>query len=111
MLPSFCKQSVIRLRPTTRTVRGSEIFDWSDTDELTIRGCSVQPAASTMTEDGRELGVSDGLTIYMPPSADVKAGDRIRFEGADYEIQGEPRIWPSVGNLAHKQVNVMRWYG
>lgn len=111
MLPSFCIQSVIRLRPKKRTARGSEILDWSDPDALTIRGCSVQPAATTMTEDGRELGVSDGLTIYMPPNADVIAGDRIRFNGADYEIQGEPRIWPSAGNLAHKQVNVMRWYG
>ena len=111
MLPNFMTQSVTRIRPTTKTVRGSDIPDWDHVTTLTIGGCSVQPASSDLSQDGRVLGIMDGMTCNMPPTADVREGDRIKFDGNVYTINGVPRVWPSAGGLAHIQLNLRRWEG
>ena len=108
---SFWTQSIKRLRPGTTTERGSAIPDWSNPDELVINGCSVQPASTSLSQDGRVLGVTDGLTIYAPADADVKAGDRIQYGSDVYEINGDPLIWPGVARLQHMQINAKRWRG
>lgn len=110
-LLSFWTQSIIRVRPTTTTSRGSTIYDWSEPDRLEIPGCSVQPSSTSLTQDGRVQGISDGLTVYAPLDADVRAGDRIEFGGNTYTINGDPLIWPGAGRLAHIQLNLMRWRG
>ncbi len=111
MLPSFANDTIVRIRPSTTTSRGSVIPDWSNATKVTISGCSVQPATTSLSQDGRVLGIMDGMTAYVPPSADVQAGDRISFNGATYTIDGAPRVWPTAGNLAHIQLNLRRWSG
>ena len=111
MLPSFCDQIVYRLRPGIKQERGSDIPDWSTSNRLMICGCSVQPASTTLSQDGRVLGVSEYLTAYLPETADVKAGDRIEFEGDVYAISGEPKKWKGAGNLSNIQLNLSRWTG
>ena len=111
MLQSFWRQTIIRLRPGTKTERGSTVYDWSNPDELTIPECSVQPASTSLTQDGRVQGIQDGLTVYAPVDADVKAGDRIRFGDAVYAINGDPLVWPAAGRMAHIQLNLQRWRG
>ena len=110
-LLSFWTQSITRLRPGTKTERGSVVYDWSDPDALVIDGCSVQPASTALTQDGRVQGISDGLTVYAPADADVKAGDRIEYGGNVYTINGDPLIWPAPARLQHVQLNLMRWRG
>lgn len=110
-LISFWRQSIVRIRPGTTESRGSTIPDWSKATELTIEGCSVQPASTSLSQDGRVLGVQDGLTVYAPIDADVKAGDRIRFGGNVYTINGDPLIWPGAASLDHIQLNLQRWRG
>jgi hypothetical protein len=111
MLPSFAQQTITRIRPGIKTVRGSDLPDWDHASELVISGCSVQPAATDLSQDGRVLGILDGLTCYIPAGSDVREGDRIRFDGNVYTIDGVPRAWPSAGNLAHIQINIQRWSG
>lgn len=112
MLPSWCTQTIKRLRPGTKTVRGSVIPDWDNADELQIGGCSVQPASTSLSEDGRVLGITDGWTAYLPESADVMAGDHIVFNGNTYEINGEPRTWQSpTGHNNHVMLNLRRFAG
>lgn len=112
MLPSWCTEKITRLRPGVTTSRGSEVFDWSDPDALEIPGCSVQPASTGLSQDGRVLGISEGLTIYLPPGSDVQAGDRIVYEGKLYTINGEPKVWQSpTGLVSNMQINVERWAG
>ena len=108
---SFWRQTITRIRPGTTTSRGSTVYDWSDPDELEIPECSVQPASTSLTQDGRVQGINDGLTVYAPVDADVKAGDRIRFNGAVYTINGDPLIWPGVARMQHMQLNLVRWRG
>lgn len=113
MLPYFCRQTITRIRPGTKTERGSEVPDWSPgaVSVLEIPGCSVQPVATSLSLDGRVLGVSESFTAYIPENSDVKAGDHIEFDGDTFEINGEPKNWPGVFNLSHMQLNLVRWEG
>lgn len=112
MLPSFYKHSVTRIRPATQILRGSVVPDWDNATSVTINGCHLQPATTSLSMDGRVLGISDGYTCYMPADADVQAGDHIAFNGNEYYIQGDIRAWPSAsGRLDHIQLNLMRWNG
>ena len=114
MLLSFYTQSITRVRPATKDVRGSSIPDW-DAEKVStkvINGCSVQPASTSLSQDGRVLGVQDGLTCYIPADADVQAGDHIVYKGKVYAINGDPLDWPSAtGRLDHLQLNLVRWRG
>lgn len=112
MLPSFMRQTIIRVRPGTKTLRGSEVPDWTNATRAIIPGCSVQPASTSLSQDGRVLAITDGLTAYIPADADVKAGDRIEYAGDTYTINGAPRVWPSAsGGLDNIQLNLERWSG
>ena len=113
MLPSFCSDTITRVRPGEKTVRGQVVPDWNipPATLLDITGCSVQPASTDLFQDGRVLGILDGMTCYMPPGADVQEGDRIEYDGAIYTIDGAPRKWISPGNLAHTQLRLVRWSG
>ena len=111
-IPRWCNDTIIRIRPGTKTERGSEIPDWDDPDTLVINGCSVQPASTSLTQDGRIEGVADGLTVYAPAGADVQAGDRVEYAGNVYTINGDVLSWPSAsGTLDHLHLNLMRWRG
>ena len=112
MLPRWCRDVIIRIRPGTKTSRGSTVPDWDSTDRIEINGCSVQPASTGLSQDGRVLGISEGFTVYLPVAADVQAGDRIEFEGNVYTINGDPKIWQSAtGRVSHMQLNIERWRG
>lgn len=112
MLPSWCSQTITIVKPGTATSRGSTVYDWehpvSSTD---IAGCSVQPASTGLSQDGRVLGIYDGWTAYIPEGTDVKAGDHIEFEGETYAINGEPRKWTGPSRTSHIQLNLVRWEG
>lgn len=112
-LPSFMTQSITRVRAGTTTSRGSTIPDWDKATTATISGCTVQPAATSLSQDGRVLGISDGYTVYAPADAGIVEGDRIILaDGNTYVINGEPRAWPSAtGGIAHIQLNLVRWNG
>ena len=112
MLPSFCIQTVTRIRPkTTKSVRGSVVPDWENANEKQISGCSMQPASTSLSQDGRVLGISDLYTLFAPPDADIQTGDRISFNSKVYEIDGEVRIYPSVLNLEHIEITLRRYNG
>ena len=112
MLPSFCNQQINIVRPKkTIDSRGSEIPDWTNTTTTAVSGCSVQPATTSLSQDGRVLGTADGWTAYLPEGTDVKAGDHIEFDGNTYEINGEPRKWIGPMRTSNIQLNLVRWEG
>lgn len=113
MLPSFCNQEITRIRPGTTTSRGSTIPDWSQdkVNTLVIKGCSVQPATTSLSQDGRVLGINEQWTAYLPEGSDVQAGDHILFDGETYEINGEPKKWTAPFTRSNIQLNLTRWEG
>lgn len=109
---SIMSDDVVRIRPGTKTVRDQELPDWDDPELLTISGCSMQPAGTTLDQDGRVLGISDGYNLYAPYDADIKAGDRIQYNDAIYTISGDVRVWKSPSRrLDHLVINLERWQG
>ena len=38
------------------------------------------------------VGFLAGVTVFMPPTADVQRGDRLRIAGRDYDVIGEPDL-------------------
>ena len=112
MLPSFMTMSITRKRASKTTVRGSEVFDWSKTSDITITGCLVEPGGGSLSLDGRELGIMQGLTAILPPNSDVIAGDHIVYDGNTYEIDGEPKLFSlPTGTVTNMQLNLKRWAG
>lgn len=111
MLPSWANQTITRIRPGTKTLRGSDVPDWNNVTELTIEGCSVQPTATSLSQDGRVLGINEQMTAYLPEGSDVLAGDRIRYEGKIYAINGEPKKWQAPFTRSHVQLNLSLWEG
>ena len=112
MLPSWCSQTITIVKPGTTTSRGSTVYDWehpvSSTD---IAGCSVQPASTGLSQDGRVLGINQGWTAYIPEGTAVSAGDHVIYEGETYAINGEPRKWTGPSKTSHIQLNLVRWEG
>lgn len=112
MLPSWCSQTLTIVKPGTTTSRGSTVYDWehpvSSTD---IAGCSVQPASTGLSQDGRVLGINQGWTAYIPEGTAVSAGDHVIYEGETYAINGEPRKWTGPSKTSHIQLNLVRWEG
>ena len=112
MVGSFANDTIIRIRPGVKTIRGSDVPDWENASSLKIEGCSVQPAGTSLSQDGRVLGIMDGMTCYCPYDADVQEGDRIQHDGQTYTINGVPRKWRSpTGNRSNMQLNLERWTG
>ena len=112
MLPTWFRQTVTRIRPGEKTSRGSVIPDWDNTASLVVTGCSVQPSTTSLSQDGRVLGIEESFTLYMPPNADIIQGDRVEYNGEVYTVIGVPKPWISpTGNLSNKQVTLERWSG
>lgn len=111
-LPSWFRQSVTRVRAGEKTVRGSVVPDWDNATTAVISWCSVQPSTTSLSQDGRVLGVAESYTLYMPADADVQEGDRIIFDSKQFVVRGIPGSWVSpTGGLSNKQVTLERWEG
>lgn len=71
----------------------------------------MQPATTSLSEDGRVLGISDIYTLFAPPDADITAGDRVEFNGLTYTVEGDVRIQPAAQRLEHIQISLRRYHG
>ena len=111
MLLRFWHTTITRLRPGVKTQRGTEMPDWENVGRLDINECLVQPSTTSLSQDGRVQGVTDGLTVCCPVDADILPGDRIEYYGDVYTIIGDPMLWRDVGKLEHMQLNLQRWSG
>ena len=111
-LLSFFNKTVTRIRPGSITERGITYPDWDNTSELQIDNCVVTWQGTTLSQDGRIMGISDTKMLYAPLDADFKAGDRIRYGTKTYEIDGDPMDWESpTGALNHFEIPLKRYEG
>lgn len=111
MLPSFCRQTVVRIRPGTKELRGSTVPDWAHVTTKNITGCSMQPSTTSLSQDGRVFGILDEYTLYAPSNADIKTGDHIEYDGNVYEIDGDVRVQPCAMRLDHIEIRLRRYSG
>ena len=109
---SFANDSIIIKRPSTTTSRGTTVYDYTNTTDTTVTGCSVQPATTSIDRDGRVQALTDGLTAYIPIGTDVEPQDLVGYEGLDYKQSGDPRKWKSpTGAVSSIILNLVRYTG
>ena len=104
-------QTIERIRPGEKTERGSVVPDWDNSTVKSIDHCLFQSGSAVLDQNGRVLGIQEGATACAPVDADIKAGDRIRYDGDIYIIDGKPLVWKNVGKLDHMKLNLRRWTG
>lgn len=112
MLPSWANQTITVIRPGVKVERGSQMRDRDNVLEFDVSGCSIQPASTSLSQDGRVLGIEDGMTGFLPLNTDIREGDRVSFDGQTYELNGAPRVWHSAtGRASYVQIGLRRWSG
>ena len=113
MLPSFCTQTIQRVRPTaTKIERGSEVPDWEHISTITISNVSIQPQEASISQDGRVLGIRNAYKVYANPGTDIKAGDMIMWNDGLYLVDEVPRVWTSpTGKVSNIQFNMTEYKG
>lgn len=85
--------TVVILRATvTEDAHGNPIRNWGSATETTVTGCSVQPIVGDEATVGRDTIVSR-WTLYAPDGVDLVASDRVRYDGAVYDVDGEVQRW------------------
>ena len=99
------------VRPAGKDAFGDPL---AGSTETVVTGCFVQPrsaasgqSASTEQTDLRDTVIT-GLVAFMPPTADVRATDKIRWLGDLYQVEGDPSRWPDVRARNHHIEVVLR---
>lgn len=112
-LPNFAKHTINVVRAGLKTVRGAEVQDWTQATEFAIPGCSVQPRATTSDEAAdRVAHATESCTVYLPPDADLRRGDRVKYDGDVWDVDGRVQSWPSpTGRVAHKVATIVMHEG
>ena len=113
MLPSFCRDVVTVLRAPLAERRGSMVRDWRSATEHTIAGCSLQEGSSSTEFGGAQRDSTDSdATLYLPPGADIAAGDRVTMGSRRWEVSGVPQsIRSATGNVSHVRATLKEWRG
>jgi hypothetical protein len=76
---------------TTQDRFGNDVRSGTPT-QVTVTGCSVQPLEGDEQTVNRDTVVSR-WRIWAPPATDLTAADMVRFDGDDYEVDGEVQRW------------------
>lgn len=94
-------ETVTVLRDAGRDKFGDEI---APTAEIALPGCLFAPGASHEFASGSTRAVQEASNqvdtdaiVYAPVGTDVRATDRLRVRGADYQVVGHPQVWGSAG--------------
>lgn len=111
-LPSWFTDEITVVRASTTTDRyGDTAVDWGTATETAVTGCKVNPMAG-----GEDHGTYDDRTaltrrfvLAAPAGTDLRGGDRVRFDGAVYEVDGQPQTWKSpLGSVDHLRAELVR---
>ena len=94
-------QSLVRVRAGHKSSRGNPddtVPDWSPgaVSRLTVTDLSVQPNTQNETTDETRTAVVTGWRVLSAPGtdADIRAEDRIEWDGLTFEVEGEIARWP-----------------
>lgn len=109
---SFFKDSVTVLRAPIISKNGMEKRDWQNAVEHTIFNVQVTAQSTSRDFEGRIEQVSDRRTLRAAYDADVLAGDRIKWDGDIYEIEGLVFHTKSPsGKASSTRCTLVRWNG
>lgn len=110
----------MRFRDTGTRLRGVAVpgdygnpssIDWAEgtLDKLDL-ACEMQPASGD--EDVvQQDRTTTRWTLFLDAGADMTAKDRWRFNGVDYEVDGEVQPWRIRGTEHHREARLIRVAG
>lgn len=111
----FTDELLVRRAGITTDRYGDEVADWATPATHTVTDCKVNPVAGG-PEDQGALDDREALTrrwtVAAPPTADIRSSDRVVWQSAEYEVEGEPLVWRSpLGGVDHLYVQLVRVEG
>jgi hypothetical protein len=98
--------SIVRAGTKQSDYGTATVFDWSQPAMFDISGCSVQPVQAPENMIDRD-SVQTRWIAYVPIDGDVRATDRVIYDGATYDVDGDPMRW-SFDSLSHQVINLVR---
>jgi hypothetical protein len=116
---SFKNQTIIVVRAAQIVERGDTVLDWDNVTEHEISGCRVQPRVGEevlFSGDGGSGAGRDAVIsrwwLTLPSGADITSQDRVKWQGAVYEVDGTVQWWESPTRaLAHGEAVLRRAEG
>lgn len=94
---------------TVTVIRPAGRDNWGNTTsgaaQTPVSGCFWQPVSSTEQQVAADT-VEVVARLFMPPTADVKATDRIGFEGREYAIEGRPALHHTPAGPHHYELEL-----
>lgn len=77
------------LRPTVVTDRYNDAaLDWDSPTEIAVSGWLHE--LSSFESYGNRDTTQVSAQVFLPSDTDIRAGDRVRIAGIDYEVDGAP---------------------
>ncbi|HEY6117184.1 MAG TPA: hypothetical protein VI172_14625 [Candidatus Dormibacteraeota bacterium] len=92
-------QSLVRVRAGERTDRGGNtVKDWATATRLTVEQVNIQPSIQSEKVDEQRTAVVTGWHVQSAEGTDpdVRADDRIEWDGMTLEVDGEVARWPEL---------------
>lgn len=112
MALSFMKDTVTVLRAPLAKKNGMDYRDWEKADSRTVNNVQITAQSTARDFGDRVLEISDRRTFRANYDADVKAGDRIRWNDDLYEVEGEVFHTKSpTGRVSSTRCTLVRWEG
>lgn len=109
---SFMNDTVTVLRAPIIEKNGMEKRDWTNADDFEVTGVMITSQATSRDFEDRTLQVSDRRTLRANYDADIKAGDRIVWNGSTYEVDGDVFHTKSpTGRVSSTRCTLVRWVG
>lgn len=101
------RDKVTRLRaPLVDGPYGNQTRDWANATAVTY-AAEVQPVSST-EEVVNQQRTETRWRLFLGPSADLEATDRILWDGDTYEVDGEVERHKRRGALHHLEAVLLR---
>ncbi|MCX5522589.1 hypothetical protein OG342_06890 [Streptomyces bobili] len=105
-------QTAVRVRAGTKVDRGgNNVPDWSPSavDRLTVTRLNIQPASQSEDVDEQRNAVVTGYRVQSEEGTapDIKATDRIEWNGEAFEVEGEVASWPGLFTDAVHHIEFM----
>lgn len=110
MPPSWASDTVtvVRREVVGQDDRGNDIYD---DVPVPYFPCRVQPVTTT-EEENNAIRVTSQWRVYGPAGMVVEPQDRVRWDGGEFEVDGDPEHWKSpTGAKAHTEIVLKRVTG
>jgi hypothetical protein len=92
-------QTLIRVRAGTRPDRGGNTMpDWSTATRLLVAQVNIQPSIQQESHDETRAAKVTGWHVQSAEGTnpDIRADDRIEWDGMTLEVDGEVARWPAL---------------